>query len=260
MFSHCTKLKYVKCLATDISAQGCVDSWLNKVATSGTFIKAEGMNGWPSGVSGIPSGWISIPIAVDLGLSVKWATCNVGATKPEEYGDYFAWGETDTYYSSLDPLTWKDGKESGYDWSSYQFGTSDEGPFSKYNATDQLTTLETGPDGDDVANKVLGGNWRVPTNEEWNELKKYCTWERKEVSDGYECNGYLVSGNGNSIFLPSAGGFKGTGFNNSGCGYWSSTFDPSNEPYSYIMKMGLFSFELMDVLRCYGYSIRAVTE
>ena len=201
---------------------------------------------------------------VDLGLpsGLKWATCNIGAENPEDYGDYFAWGETETYYSSLNPLTWKDGKGAGYDWSSYQFGHSDEGPFSKYNATDKLTALETGPNGDDVASKVLGGSWRMPTHDEWGELMYYCTWEWKTTADGYDCNGYLVSGNGDSIFLPTAGDFWGTNFNNLGDkgGYWSSTFDPSNERNSYIMKIRIDSFELIDVLRCYGYSIRAVTE
>lgn len=264
MFEGCTKLSYVKCLATDISAVSCVGSWLDIVAPSGTFITAEGMNDWPSGESGIPYGWIAIPVAADLGLpsGLKWATCNVGAARPDDCGDYFAWGETETYYSSLNPLTWKDGKGAGYDWSSYQFGHSDEGPFSKYNATDKLTALETGPNGDDVASKVLGGSWRMPTHDEWGELMYYCTWEWKTTADGYYCNGYLVSGNGNSIFLPAAGVFGGTNFNNLGDkgGYWSSTFDPSNERNSYIMKIRIDSFELIDVLRCYGYSIRAVTE
>ena len=78
---------------------------------------------------------------VDLGLSVKWATCNVGAKKPEDYGDYFAWGVTEPYYSSQEPLVWKDGIGSGYAWSSY-FDTSDGGnTFTKYTK-DKKTVLE----------------------------------------------------------------------------------------------------------------------
>ena len=80
---------------------------------------------------------------VDLGLpsGLKWATCNVGAENPEDYGDYFAWGETEPYYSSQEPLVWKDGKGSGYVWSSY-FDTSDGGnTFTKYTK-DKKTVLE----------------------------------------------------------------------------------------------------------------------
>ena len=80
---------------------------------------------------------------VDLGLpsGLKWATCNVGADNPWDYGDYFAWGETEPYYSSQEPLVWKDGKGSGYVWSSY-FDTSDGGnTFTKYTK-DKKTVLE----------------------------------------------------------------------------------------------------------------------
>ena len=202
---------------------------------------------------------------VDLGLpsGLKWATCNVGATKPEEFGDYYAWGETETYYSSLDPLTWKVGMEDGYAWSNYQFGTSDEGPFSKYNATDKLTTLETGPNGDDVASKVLGGSWRMPTHDEWWELMNYCTWEWKTTADGYDCNGYLVFGNGNSIFLPAAGQFQGDQFSGSGSAgrYWTSSMtEVSMYRNADQAKIALDETAIVLANRCYGLSIRAVTE
>ena len=71
---------------------------------------------------------------VDLGLpsGLKWATCNVGASKPEEYGDYFAWGDTVPYYSSQDPLTWKEGKSAGYDWSTYKWCKGSYKTLTKY--------------------------------------------------------------------------------------------------------------------------------
>ena len=106
---------------------------------------------------------------VDLGLSVKWATCNIGADKPEDYGDYYAWGE-------LSP------KES-YTWENYRFGVGGDLPFerklSKYNTdrkrgpVDNKTTLDRV---DDVANVRWGGSWRIPTLEEWTELRQNCTW------------------------------------------------------------------------------------
>lgn len=202
--------------------------------------------------------------AVDLGLpsGLLWASFNLGATNPEEFGDYYAWGETETHYSSLNPLTWKVGMEDGYAWSNYQFGSSDDGPFSKYNTTDQLTVLETGPNGDDVASKVLGGSWRMPTYNEWGVLMNYCKWEWKTTADGYACNGYLVSGNGNSIFLPAAGQFVGTDYQYSGSkGYYgTSSFNPDDECDCYFICLKLDEIQLVVSSRYKGVSIRAVKD
>ena len=125
---------------------------------------------------------------VDLGLpsGTKWATCNVGANSPEEYGDYFAWGETTT--------------KSMYDWSSY-FDTDDDGStFKKYNNDGGKTELD--PE-DDAAAVNWGGSWRMPTFEQMQELLDNCT--RKSTTQG-GVNGTLVTGpNGNTIFLPAAG-------------------------------------------------------
>jgi hypothetical protein len=129
---------------------------------------------------------------VDLGLSVKWATCNVGATKPEEYGDYFAWGET----------TPKD----AYDWSTYKWcngGPSTQTKYctnSSYGTVDNKTTLDLS---DDAACANWGGSWRMPTRAEQDELRNNCTWTWTTQNG---VNGYKVTGtNGNSIFLPAAG-------------------------------------------------------
>ena len=137
--------------------------------------------------------------AVDLGLSVLWASCNLGTTgfvnSPEEYGAYYAWGETEP--------------KSDYSWSTYKFATSEIGPFSKYNTlssfgpVDNKVILETGPDGDDVASKVLGAKWRMPAEAEWTELRERCTWTWTAQNG---INGRKVTGpNGNSIFLPATG-------------------------------------------------------
>ena len=147
---------------------------------------------------------------VDLGLpsGIKWATCNIGATKPEEYGDYFAWGE-------IKPKT-------AYSWSTY-FDTIDGGStFTKYTTAGKtMLDLE-----DDVAHANWGGKWRMPTNEEWTELRNNCTWIWTILND---VNGYKVKSkiNGNSIFLPAAGYRFGGDLDYAGyyCFYWSSSLD-----------------------------------
>ncbi|MDY4512770.1 MAG: hypothetical protein SPE10_04900, partial [Paludibacteraceae bacterium] len=102
---------------------------------------------------------------VDLGLSVKWATCNVGASKPEEYGNYYAWGETTT--------------KSTYNWSTYKWCNGSKTTLTKYNTSssygtvDNKTVLELA---DDAARANWGGAWRMPTDAEWTELRENCTW------------------------------------------------------------------------------------
>lgn len=159
---------------------------------------------------------------VDLGLSVKWATCNVGATTPEEYGYYFAWGE-------VEPKT-------TYDWSTYKYGTNydqltkycNNSSYGKGGFTDNKTVLD--PE-DDAAAVNWGGAWRMPTKAEQDELHNNCTWTWTTQNG---VNGYKVTGpNGNSIFLPAAGlMFEGTlSYAGSDGNYWSSslhTDHPSN--------------------------------
>ena len=165
------------------------------------------------------------PEAVDLGLSVKWATFNLGATKPEEYGDYFAWGETEP-------------KEE-YTWVNYKFRTSGDSysnvKFSKYNTSssydpiDNKTVLD--PE-DDAAAVNLGGSWRMPTLAECKELVNNCTWTWTTQNG---VNGRLVSGpNGNSIFLPAAGYRNGTSLYDAGSFgyYWSSSLFYTDNPYN----------------------------
>ncbi|MBR5175420.1 MAG: leucine-rich repeat protein [Bacteroidales bacterium] len=185
----------------------------------------------------IPSSSDSVPEAVDMGLSVKWASFNVGASKPEEYGDYYAWGETDPYYSSLDPLTWKEGMSEGYSWASYKWCICWDG---LYSLTKYCSRSSNGYEGftdtkivldleDDAAHVNLGGNWRMPTNAEWTELVENCIWTWTKQNG---VNGWLVTaGSGNSIFLPAAGYWIGTSlyFVGAGLRYWSSsllTIDP----------------------------------
>ena len=127
------------------------------------------------------------PEAIDLGLSVKWASFNLGATKPEEYGQYFAWGETAT--------------KDEYSWETYQWYDGDENHLTKYNATDQATLLNMD---DDVVQQKLKGMWRVPSVGEWQELMEQCTWNwtTRDGVAGYDVTSNL---NGKFIFIPAAG-------------------------------------------------------
>lgn len=148
---------------------------------------------------------------VDLGLCVKWATCNVGASKPEEYGDYFAWGETTS--------------KTTYNYSWYKWCNGSYNTFTKYctdssdGTVDNNTVLDQE---DDAAAVNWGGNWRMPTAHEMEELVDNCTWTLTTQND---VNGYQVKGpNGNSIFLPVAGLRTDSSIDRAGsigC-YWSS--------------------------------------
>ena len=182
------------------------------------------------------------PEAVDLGLpsGVKWASFNVGATKPEEYGDYFAWGATEPYYESQDPIIWKEGKGAGYTWSNCPYCTSGDSEenikFSKYNTDDNKTTLEMK---DDAARANWGGSWRMPTDSEFKELRLTRNnnadykWEWVAINDieGWKIT-YLV--NGNSIFLPAAGNRSGTNLRDTGIygSYWSSSLNTGGSVYA----------------------------
>lgn len=145
------------------------------------------------------------PIAVDLGLSVKWASCNVGAESPEEYGDYFAWGETE--------------EKSDYDWETYKWWSDANG--DGQSEENEMIDIGNNISGTkyDVAHVKWGGGWRMPTKNEIQELVDRCSWKMTIYS---EVNGYLVTGpNGNSIFLPAAGDNKS--YNGHSGYYWAST-------------------------------------
>ncbi|MBR6876276.1 MAG: leucine-rich repeat protein [Bacteroidales bacterium] len=191
--------------------------------------------------------------AVDLGLSVKWASFNLGAEKPEDYGDYFAWGEIVT--------------KSNYSWSTYKFSTNSSGPFSKYNTSnsfgpvDNKTVLEAD---DDVAHELLGGNWRMPTDAEWTELRTKCswTWTTQNGVKGYK----FIASNGNSIFLPAAGYWYDTDLRAVGSDgyYWSSSLtnlaDASYSDPRYARGLYYYPNDVIgyNYLRCYGQSVRPV--
>lgn len=169
--------------------------------------------------------------AVDMGLSVKWACRNVGASDPSGYGDYFAWGETAPYYesgsaSSVSPV-WKDGKSSGYEWPSYKWCNSALDSLTKYNARseygarDGRTVLESA---DDAVCSQWSGSWRMPTDAEWTELRQNCTltWSNVNGVNGLIC---VSNRTGNMIFLPASGNRYATDLILAGSYgfYWSSS-------------------------------------
>ena len=135
--------------------------------------------------------------AIDLGLSVKWASCNVGATSPEEYGSRFAWGEVET--------------KSSFKKSNYLY-------YDSYTESYIDIGLDIKGTDYDVAHVKWGGSWRMPTFDELIELKKKCDWKWGQYKG---VNGYIVTGsNGNSIFLPSG---------HSSYDLWASQIGRSNE-------------------------------
>lgn len=135
---------------------------------------------------------------VDLGLSVKWATCNIGASSPEDYGDCFMWGD-------IVPTT-------GY--ADDEYSAIMEGSKTKGGV---IAKTEY-----DVAYNLWSNNWRMPTYEEALELTEKCTWDRTELND---INGYCVTGpNGNRLFLPATGMTTNMILNRGEGGYyWTST-------------------------------------
>ena len=192
---------------------------------------------------------------VDLGLSVKWATCNIGAASSEEFGQYFAWGE-------ISP-------KNEYDWSNYRYRISGNKYadliFSKYNtnsdhgAVDNKECLEPA---DDAAKQNWGDSWRMPTSKEWSELVEKCTWTWCVRKGHY---GYEVKSkkNGNIIFLPAAGSrisdaLSGTDENGY---YWSSILDDNlHSTHAKSVNFSSLGIGRTDIPRYDGCSIRPVTE
>lgn len=185
---------------------------------------------------------------VDLGLQsgLLWATCNVGADSPEDYGDHFAWGETTT--------------KDTYNWSTYQWCNGSSNTLTKYNTNllygtvDNRRILELA---DDAAHANWGGAWRMPTREEMNELNDKCTWTW--TTQGGK-NGYRVTGhNGKSIFLPAAGSYDDGDLSYVGSRgyYWSSSLYNDNplRAYDVHFDSGVY---VGGRYRYYGQSVRPV--
>ena len=191
---------------------------------------------------------------VDLGLpsGLLWATCNVGADNPEDYGDYFAWGETQT--------------KDVYNWSTYQYCNGSYNTLTKYcdgssygynGFTDNLTTLQPS---DDAATANWGDGWRMPTLAEWNELLNNTTntWTTQNSVNGR----LFTASNGNSLFLPAAGSRDNSSLSNAGSrgAYWSSSLKDYPD-YAWGLYFGSGNCSMYDQYgnsRYYGRSVRPV--
>lgn len=189
---------------------------------------------------------------VDLGLSVKWAYYNVGASSPEDFGDLFAWGELEPK-STYSESNYKHYENYGYT----KYGIKEKGN----DIIDYKTTLDLS---DDAAHHYYGGSWRMPTIREWEELHNLCTWEWTKYNT---VAGYLVKGkNGNQIFLPYAGCKYYDYFNINTSSYWTSSLEidaPGNyAAYSSELTPSrhYMSKEIGYTHRCMGLSIRGVIE
>lgn len=181
---------------------------------------------------------------VDLGLSVKWATCNVGAEFPEEYGSCYSWGETE------------EKEENNYSWSIYKWCNGNYTSMTKYctdsryGTVDNKTTLDLE---DDIVHVKWGDTWRMPTLTEIEELCEKCSWLWTEVNG---VKGQNVTGpNGNSIFLP---GHKYLLLGS----YWSSTLHESNSYKAYALHFaGRGAYGWGEDIRCTNFTtVRPVTE
>lgn len=170
--------------------------------------------------------------AIDLGLSVLWATCNVGADSPEDYGSRYAWGETSTK-------------------SSYTIGNCEtwEEDIDDISGTDR-----------DVAYVKWGMPWRMPTRAEFYELVNNCDWEWTTQGGIRGCK--VTGKNGNSIFLPAAGERAGKSYYDTGDDgyYWSSTPHGSSTQMAYYLGFGSDYQRTNAIGRAFGHSVRPVTE
>ena len=172
--------------------------------------------------------------SVDLGVSCKWAACNLGSTTPEDYGDYYAWGETETrtfFYSS--------------NYSHYRKDIGTEISGTSY----------------DAARKVLGSPWRMPTKSEFQELLDKCFWQEITYKN---TTGFLVTGmNGNAIFLPRTG-YKYDNTSGSGYGIWTGTYyyySSSSSQTTYASYWSGWSGSTLGYIeRYYGLTIRPVQD
>ena len=184
--------------------------------------------------------------AIDLGLSVKWASWNVGASKPEDYGGYYAWGEIE--------------EKDRYDWSTYKYceGSKESCHFIGTNEIDISGTEY------DIAHVKWGDGWRMPTKDEVNELRSNCTTKWIEMN-GVEGLQY-IGPNGNSIFLPAAGIYISEKVENDmthwmwrESNFWSGTNDSDYPWASYILISDNHNGSFCNVSdRCRGNSVRPV--
>ena len=200
------------------------------VLDSGIKIIVSGdINNWDKGEEIIGDGQLPVPTAVDLGLSVKWASFNLGASAPEDYGNYYAWAETEP--------------KSDYDWSTYKWFDNSSSSLTKYNnnssygVVDNMTELKDYNYVDDAARVNLGGKWRIPSDEEFGELINNCSWEWTTINNvsGYKVTSNLSGHTDKWIFLPAGATRYQTGggtVGSYGC-FWATSIRTNNPQVAY---------------------------
>lgn len=182
--------------------------------------------------------------AIDLGLSVKWASRNMGASSPYDFGYYFSWGETAPYSYGTDKYHGLDG---------YQYYDIENERFIDIGNDIRETVY-------DVAYTVYGNKWRLPSTNDFEELINKCKWT---WMTSHGANGYLVTGpNGNSIFLPVAGFYNGRFLQNDGENgyYWGSNIYENDTRYAWCLTISSSGYATTGWYRPCGLSVRAVAK
>ena len=268
--------------------------WSSSLSETNTYSAIiAGVYSWNDGPSfGTRERYIGIPVRavydpdpsfinghkfVEMGVTtadgkvLKWATMNVGANSETDYGDYFAWGETTS--------------KTDYSWATYQHmhtGFSDYTGINKYQIADNQTSAKWYYDGefigdgktelertDDAASAIWGGTWRMPTDEEWTELRNTdkFIWSWTESYNGTGVKGYTVTSKvpgyvGNQIFLPAAGFWNGASHYYAGSygRYWSSSLYTSNSSLAWCVYFNSSNVGRSGDYRSYGRSVRPVSE
>ena len=201
------------------------------------------------------------PTLVDLGLSVKWASCNLGASKPSDYGGYYQWAGTENVLDTSIYLDWSNcpyhtGSDYHSGWTKYNTNSS-------YGTVDNKTVLEAM---DDAATVAFGGKWRIPTDAEWSELRNTsnCSWTWTTIDgvNGYKVQSKKSGYTDNWIFLPAAGGRSDVYLGSVGSNgyYWSASLTTFYPYCAYDMYFNSGDVYGSYSRRYYGLSVRPVSE
>jgi hypothetical protein len=197
-------VKYIKWISSNpvVLSIGEDEGFAKAISPGNAYVYAVAPNGNSCRTTVTVTGpGYNVPEPVDLGLTSRkrWGSFNLGATVPEEYGDYFAWGETEP--------------KSNYTWGTYKYCNGTETSLTKYNQMPSFgsvdeKSLTSLTHSDDPCTSLSVYGWEMPSKEDFEELKSECTWK---LSTQNGVKGYKITGkNGNSIFLPAAGYMNGS--------------------------------------------------
>ena len=257
LFYGCSQLKRIDAFFKTTPGETYTKDWVNGVAETGTFVKNKDASWNVTGVHGIPEGWsltnfYPTPEAVDLGLSVKWASFNCAAANIIDAGHFYAWGEL--------------AEKREYSFMLYRFFKfSDNTHFrtTKYNNEDKKTVLDPT---DDIAYRMYLGDWRMPTYEEYLELTENCTvqWMTLHGVEGAKFTSNKPGYTDKWIFFPAPGGYlnEESYLGNSTGYYWSSSLAPDDYTMAYYLRLNqdnaAVTCRLIPSYRPNGYNVRAV--